>query len=152
MSHIMTITDGVPSFTCTEASDAECHHYPACECDYYDDEHDANHPKVQHEECWLALWYGIDPTTTQDMFIEDDDSMPRDATGEIEIEWNESPMWRFVSVRESHGGGCDGSGQCKAHVHVHGCFTPHLASECDAPDEHGHIPEPHDDRTPGGSK
>lgn len=36
---------------------------------------------------------------------------------------------------------CDGSGQCRAFVHVHGCYTPHRADECDAPGEFGHIEE-----------
>lgn len=36
---------------------------------------------------------------------------------------------------------CDGSGCCPASRHVHGCYTPHRATQCDEPDGHGHIPE-----------
>lgn len=102
MSHIMTITDGVPAFTCTEAPDAECYIYPACACDYYDVEHDAKHAKVQHEKCLLTGWYGINPETTEGMFLEGDDAMPDNAEGEIDIEWDDCPLWYFVPAPESH--------------------------------------------------
>lgn len=33
-------------------------------------------------------------------------------------------------------GECDGSGKCPAEMHVHGCYMPHRADQCDSPDEH----------------
>ena len=37
-------------------------------------------------------------------------------------------------------GECDGSGKCPAEMHVHGCYMPHRADQCDSPDEYGHLP------------
>lgn len=37
-------------------------------------------------------------------------------------------------------GECDGSGKCAAERHIHGCYTPHRADQCDAPEEYGHLP------------
>lgn len=36
-------------------------------------------------------------------------------------------------------GECTGAGDCDAPIHVHGCYRPHPADQCDAPDEYGHI-------------
>lgn len=36
-------------------------------------------------------------------------------------------------------GECDGSSACVAPIHVHGCYRPHRADQCDSPDEYGHI-------------
>lgn len=36
-------------------------------------------------------------------------------------------------------GECTGAGDCDAPIHVHGCYRPHRADQCDAPDEYGHI-------------
>jgi hypothetical protein len=33
---------------------------------------------------------------------------------------------------------CNGTDACPAAMHVHGCFTPHRAEQCDVPGEHGH--------------
>lgn len=37
-------------------------------------------------------------------------------------------------------GECDGSGTCSAPRHIHGCYRPHRADECDAAEEYGHLP------------
>lgn len=44
-----------------------------------------------------------------------------------------------VALDEFAPGECDGSGTCPAPVHVHGCYRPHRADQCDSPDEYGHI-------------
>lgn len=44
-----------------------------------------------------------------------------------------------VTLDEFAPGECDGSGTCPAPVHVHGCYRPHRADQCDSPDEYGHI-------------
>lgn len=36
---------------------------------------------------------------------------------------------------------CIGNDRCPAPVHVHGCYTPHRADKCDAPNEFGHLPD-----------
>lgn len=35
---------------------------------------------------------------------------------------------------------CRGDHECPAFMHIHGCYTAHRADQCDAPDEHGHLP------------
>ncbi len=37
-------------------------------------------------------------------------------------------------------GECTGASECDAPIHVHGCYRPHRADQCDAPEEYGHIP------------
>ena len=37
-------------------------------------------------------------------------------------------------------GECTGAGDCDAPIHVHGCYRPHRADQCDAPEEYGHLP------------
>lgn len=100
MSHIMTITDGVPSFTCTAPADAACHQYPDCECEHWGDDHE--HPTVTHATCWLTEWYRlgdidqmyIDPTERGTFTAE----MPLNASGEIDIEFDECPLWSFIDL------------------------------------------------------
>lgn len=38
-------------------------------------------------------------------------------------------------------GECRGDDTCSAPRHVHGCYTPHRADQCDAPNEHEHLPD-----------
>lgn len=102
MSHTMTITDSIPSFTCTNGPEAACHSYPACDCDEWTEDHAREHPNVQHEKCVLDSWYSISTDATQDMYLEGDDPMPENATGEIETEWDECPLWYFLNAPESH--------------------------------------------------
>jgi hypothetical protein len=62
---------------------------------------------------------------------------------EVEVPRDTEPS---VSGSEFAPGECDGSSACTATKHVHGCYTPHRSTECDAPNDFGHIPEP------GGSR
>lgn len=34
---------------------------------------------------------------------------------------------------------CTGAYDCDAPIHVHGCYRPHRADQCDSPEEYGHI-------------
>lgn len=36
-------------------------------------------------------------------------------------------------------GECTGAHDCDAPMHIHGCYRPHRADQCDAPEEFGHI-------------
>lgn len=36
-------------------------------------------------------------------------------------------------------GECTGAHDCDAPKHIHGCYRPHRADQCDAPEEYGHI-------------
>ena len=91
--HTMTITDGSPVFTCTGDSTAACHQYPDCDCEsWVPGEHE--HPSSSHDECHLAGWYKR-PEETAEMFVEDGDVMPQNASGPIDIEWDECPLWWF---------------------------------------------------------
>lgn len=55
-------TDDDPEivFTCSGTRESDCHNYPACDCEVWDDEH--QHPKVQHDECWMQNWFDNDAT------------------------------------------------------------------------------------------
>jgi hypothetical protein len=97
--HIMTITDGVPVFTCTFDTTADCHQYPDCECESWTTE-GHEHPSSAHDACYLADWYKR-PEDTAEMFIEDGSMMPENASGPIDIEWDEFPLWYFEEAAVS---------------------------------------------------
>ena len=45
-------------FTCHGGTESDCHNYPACDCEGWDDDH--HHPKVTHELCWMQHWFDND--------------------------------------------------------------------------------------------
>lgn len=56
----LTIKEDLPpsaAFECRGNEDSPCHHYPDCECESWDDEHETDHPRVAHQECWLQGWF-----------------------------------------------------------------------------------------------
>lgn len=61
--HFVTVTsngEDMPAtvkFECRGNRDSKCHSYPNCECEYWDDEHEQEHPFVQHDECWMQGWF-----------------------------------------------------------------------------------------------
>lgn len=82
--HYVTLTpkthlDGteLPSdlkFECRGDSSSDCHIYPACDCEYWDDDHAKEHPRVPHDECWLQGWFDNDATSYEgDDFNDMDD-------------------------------------------------------------------------------
>lgn len=66
--HFVTVTPGAQDvdgwrgsatvkFECRGDRDSKCHTYPDCECEFWDDGHDQEHPPVQHDECWMEGWF-----------------------------------------------------------------------------------------------
>ncbi|TDW31003.1 hypothetical protein [Cryobacterium psychrophilum] len=97
-SHTMTITDGVPVFACSFSISASCYQYPDCECEsWVPGAHE--HPSITHAECLLAGWFKH-PGDTREMFIEDGSMMPENASGPIEVEWDDCPLWFFTKTDE----------------------------------------------------
>jgi hypothetical protein len=139
MSHIMTITDGVPSFTCTAPADADCHKYPACECEHWGEGHE--HPTVTNPQCWLALWYALGTGDTAEMYYSAErgdsgyEDMPANASGEIDIEFDECPLWSFVDLDAAltHE-------EEAAHTYPDCPKRPHAAIDCPAADMAEHDP------------
>lgn len=71
--HIVTVKahyiDGVEmtpdvEFTCAGDSTAECHNYPDCDCEAWDDGHEdeygEGHERKPHDECWMQDWFDND--------------------------------------------------------------------------------------------
>lgn len=58
--HYVKIVDGVAAFKCQDPA-AECHTYPACECESWNAEHakeyGPGHEAVKHEKCWMQDWF-----------------------------------------------------------------------------------------------
>lgn len=52
------------TFECRGTPAAPCHHYPACDCEYWSTECEQQHARVQQDECWLKSWFdvGVDVT------------------------------------------------------------------------------------------
>lgn len=87
--HYVTITpakpdeDGwrdVPSvvFECRGDVESECHSYPACDCEYWAEDHE--HPFVKNEECWMKGWFYNESFIYEGEDADDmnDNQVPRD--------------------------------------------------------------------------
>lgn len=94
------IVDG--KFVCSADNDASCHHYPACECESWSDEHDADHPAAQHDECWLAGWF--DAVPLEDMYVAEDGAYGflgyRFPDGPIDWEYDDGIEWHYTDGTE----------------------------------------------------
>lgn len=44
-------------FECRGSRDNSCHRYPDCECEYWGDDHEKEHPVTVHDECWMQGWF-----------------------------------------------------------------------------------------------
>ena len=60
--HTVTITGDEEhpriEFTCNGGTESDCHNYPGCDCESWDDDH--HHPKVTHLTCWMQSWFDND--------------------------------------------------------------------------------------------
>lgn len=109
--HFVTVTsngEDEPStvkFECRGDRDSKCHSYPDCECEAWDDEHESEHPFVQHDDCWIQgwfdSWYGA-VYEGEDCDDRDDNNVPRGMTrsGQITAHYDvdEYVSWTFVEV------------------------------------------------------
>ena len=66
--HFVTVTPVEPDedgwrdeatvkFECRGDRDSKCHSYPDCDCEYWDEDHEKEHPFVKHAECWMTGWF-----------------------------------------------------------------------------------------------
>jgi hypothetical protein len=95
------IKDG--AFVCLADSEASCHHYPDCECESWSEEHDAEHPPVQHETCWLESWFDAIPL--EDMYVAEEAVGPvlghQFPDGPIDWEWDGDGIeWHYADGTE----------------------------------------------------
>ena len=89
--HYVTVTPGradedgwryeeaAVKFECRGNQDSECHQYPDCDCEYWDDNHE--HPRVKHDECWMQGWFDSGTGHVYeglDSDDRDDNGVPRD--------------------------------------------------------------------------
>lgn len=94
------IVDG--RFVCTANADASCHRYPGCECESWSEEHDAEHPPVQHDACWLAGWF--DAVPLEDMYVAEDGAYGflgyQFPDGPIDWEYDDGIEWHYTDGTE----------------------------------------------------
>lgn len=96
--HTIEIVGGIPTFYCTAPDDAECHWWPECDCDYWDETHDERHPKVQHDHCWWPEFYGTTELLAMWSHPDDVDMPTEHPRAGFDVEWEESPLWWFADV------------------------------------------------------
>lgn len=88
------------TFECRGDRTSECHIYPGCECENWSLEHDKEHPRVAHDDCWLEQWFGIGhdvcpyaPPSDDLNYLESD--LP-ERSGPITFEYDECILWRWA--------------------------------------------------------
>lgn len=108
--HFVTVTsngEDRPStvkFECRGDSNSTCHTYPDCECEYWDDDHDKEHPPVKHDECWMQGWFDADGICYEgpDSYDMNDNCVPNgmNRSGEIEAnyEYDGYVAWDFKEL------------------------------------------------------
>ena len=85
--HYVTVTDGNLKFECRDTT-AECHTYPSCECEAWNDDHaaenGAGHETAHHEKCWMQWWFDTPAVTYNGSDYDDltDTYIPRDMNRE----------------------------------------------------------------------
>lgn len=112
--HYVTVTPGTfdedadwrdeatVKFECRGDQDSECHKYPDCDCEYWDDNHE--HPRVKHDECWMQGWFESEAGHSYvgaDFDDRDDNGVPRDMdrSGPIKTTYDIDGFveWQFES-------------------------------------------------------
>lgn len=112
--HYVTVTPGradedgwryeeaAVKFECRGNQGSECHQYPDCDCEYWDDNHE--HPRVKHDECWMQGWFDSEVGHVYDGADgddRDDTCVPRDMSrsGPIATVFDIDGFveWRFAS-------------------------------------------------------
>lgn len=108
--HFVTVTsngeDRSPTvdFECRGDSDSTCHSYPDCECEYWDGDHEKDHPYVKHDECWMQGWFDADGTCYEgpDSYDMNDNCVPNgmNRSGEIDAhyEYDGYVAWDFKEL------------------------------------------------------
>jgi hypothetical protein len=90
--HFVTVTPSEPDedgwrdeasvkFECRGDQDSKCHSYPDCDCEYWDDNHEQEHPFVKHDDCWMKGWFESEAGHSYvgaDFDDMDDSGVPRD--------------------------------------------------------------------------
>lgn len=103
--HTVTITGDEEhpriEFTCNGGTESDCHNYPACDCEGWDDDH--HHPKVTHLECWMQPWFDndcISPMAEEGIFA--DCEYKVGMSGPIATEFcHDYVEWEFIPAKPS---------------------------------------------------
>lgn len=97
------IRDG--RFVCVAEATADCHNYPACECDQWDMElhghlpgstPEPGHENVPHDECWIVPW--VEASSLADSY-EDGDGYSDDQfpDGPVTTSWEcDYVLWSYA--------------------------------------------------------
>lgn len=90
--HYVTVTPAEPDddgwrdaaivkFECRGDRDSKCHSYPDCDCEFWEEGHEQEHPFAQHDECWMQGWFESECGHVYDgpdADDRDDNGVPRD--------------------------------------------------------------------------
>lgn len=91
--HYVTVTPGAldedadwrdrptVKFECRGNRDSDCHSYPDCDCEYWDEDHEREHAHVKHDECWMQAFFESEAGHVYngpDAYDMDDSGIPRD--------------------------------------------------------------------------
>jgi hypothetical protein len=104
--HLHFIRNG--QFVCDAPADAACRNYPDCECEYWNEAHDQQHPPVPQAECWMVPW--IAATELGDSYADSDQEYAgRDGTwfpdGPATADWDsdaEYVLWKYADDTKPH--------------------------------------------------
>ncbi|WP_280439008.1 hypothetical protein [Nocardia cyriacigeorgica] len=85
-------------FTCHGDRDAPCHRYPACDCEFWNHDHEEEygHPDVAHDECWMQPWFDDDNADPNSETLIDCDYVPG-MSGPVRACFQEEYVaWEFI--------------------------------------------------------
>lgn len=89
------------TFECRGDRASKCHSYPDCDCESWDEEHDKDHPRVPHDDCWLQDWfdagYDFTPYYVGDGRNHEEHNVP-EGSGPIVFSYDECILWRWAEV------------------------------------------------------
>ncbi|NTW41827.1 MAG: hypothetical protein HGA44_18430 [Cellulomonadaceae bacterium] len=90
------------TFECKATQADPCRNYPACDCDYWDDEHNKLHPAVPQPECWLKTWFDVGYDATpydadpEGEYVDSLHDVPA-GSGPITYDYDEGIYWHWVN-------------------------------------------------------
>lgn len=93
-----TVDDPRIKFTCHGDNTAPCHLYPACDCEFWDSDHEEEygHPDIPHDECWMQGWFNEDNADPNSETLIDCDYMPG-MSGPVKAWFQEEYVaWEFI--------------------------------------------------------
>ncbi|RRQ26373.1 hypothetical protein DK926_18755 [Rhodococcus sp. Eu-32] len=98
--HHVRITESGIEFFCTGDRISRCHQYPDCDCEAWDNDHEAEygHPFVAHDECWMQAWFDNDCVCpSHDCLDEHEGEYKPGMWGPVTASFNEDYVeWEFI--------------------------------------------------------